>query len=151
MSRILLYCYAALAAIGVTIALWWLIAVLFSFDPASPAEESEGTVSMLDASGDPQLECLDRTADLRQLVMNSKYCEQDADCAIVSSHGKSPSVFRCMIAVRRDVVDIVQSGFDQHRSCDIIENCNGFGARPVCRQSLCQLETTGDTLSSGDG
>ncbi len=140
MSRILLYCYAALAAIGVTIVLWWLIAALFSFDPAPPVEEPGGTVSMLDASGDPQFECLDRTADLRQLVMSSKYCEQDADCATVRSHGKSPGVFRCMVAVRHDVVDVVQTGFDQHRSCDIMENCDGFTARPVCRENLCQLE-----------
>lgn len=151
MSRILLYCYAALGAIGVTIALWWLIALLFSFDPTPTAEESEGTVSILDASGDPQLECLDRTADLRQLVMNSKYCEQDADCAIVNSHGKSPSVFRCMIAVRRDLADVVQSGFDQHRSCDTMENCSEFSGRAVCEQNLCQLEMTDDKVSPGDG
>lgn len=145
MSRILLYCYAALAAIGVTIVLWWLIAALFSFDPAPPVEESGGTVSMLDVAGDPQLECLDRTADLRHLVMNSKYCEQDSDCAIVRSHGKSPGVFRCMVAVRRDVADVVQTGFDQHRSCDIIENCNGFSARPVCEENLCQLAVPADS------
>lgn len=147
----MLYSYAALAAIGVTIALWWLIAVLFSFDPTPTAEESEGTVSMLDASGDPQLVCLDRTADLRQLVMNSKYCEEDADCALVNSHGKSPSVFRCLIAVRRDLADVVQIGFNQHRSCDIMENCKAFSVRPVCEQNLCQLEIAGDKVTPGDG
>lgn len=140
----MLYCYAALAAIVVTIALWWLIAALFSFDPAPPVEESEGMVSLLDASGDPQLECLARTSDLRQLVINSKHCEQDSDCTMVRSHGKSPSVFRCMVAVRRDVADVVQAGFDQHRSCDIMENCKGFSDRPVCRENLCQLEVPVD-------
>lgn len=139
MRRIFSYMLATVAAIGVTILLWWVIATVFSFDVVDLDDATETTASLRDTRGDPQLECLSRTADLRQIVAESNRCEVDEDCGLVNSGGKSPGQFTCLVGVRADRVESVQAAFDRHESCDVMADCKAAEGRPVCEENLCQV------------